>query len=206
VIAPEALGALAGACRERGGRLISDEIYHGLTYAGARAATALAFDPGAVVVSGFSKRWAMTGWRVGWMVVPDALVDPCRRVMQNVFIAAPTLSQHAALAALGETAPVEAMRKAYAERRESLLAALPGLGFQVPVAPEGAFYVYAGTEGITEDSTAFCHDLLEEAGVAVTPGADFGRHRAHTHVRFSYATGLDRLAEGVARIRSFLGR
>lgn len=205
VIEPAALEALAAACRERGGRLISDEIYHGLTYGGARAVSALEVDDGAVVVSGFSKRWAMTGWRVGWMVVPEDLVDPCRRVMQNIFIAAPTLSQHAALGALGAKDAVERMRAAYDERRRYLLRAVPELGFTVAVEPEGAFYVYAGTRGITDDTTAFCARLLEEAGVAATPGADFGRHRAGEHLRFSYATSLERLREGVRRIGDFLG-
>jgi len=206
VIAPEALEAVAAACRERGGRLISDEIYHGLTYGKARAASALTFDDEAVVVNGFSKRWAMTGWRIGWMVVPEPLVDPCRRVMQNIFIAAPTLSQHAALAALGATDAVARMREAYDARRRYLLGALPGLGFTVDAVPEGAFYVYADAAALTADSTAFCGRLLEEAGVAATPGADFGRHRADVHVRFSYATSLERLEEGVRRMAAWLER
>jgi len=204
-VAPrEHLKALAAACAARGGRLISDEIYHGLVYGGTDAACALEIHPDAVVVSGFSKRWAMTGWRIGWMIVPEELVDPCRRVIQNVFIAAPTLSQHAALGALGAEAAVAAMRTAYDERRRYLLGALPDLGFTVPVVPEGAFYVYAGAAAVTDDSTEFCRRLLEEAGVALTPGADFGRHESKVHVRFSYATALPRLQEGVARIRAHL--
>lgn len=205
-VAPrEHLQALAAACAARGGRLISDEIYHGLVYGGAEAASALEVDPNAVVVSGFSKRWAMTGWRIGWMVVPEELVDPCRRVMQNVFIAAPTLSQHAALGALAAEGAVAAMRAAYDERRRYLLGALPDLGLTVAVAPEGAFYVYAGAAAVTDDTTELCRRLLEEAGVALTPGADFGRHEARVHLRLSYATALPRLREGVARIRGFLG-
>jgi aspartate/methionine/tyrosine aminotransferase len=205
-VAPRArLEALASACAARGGRLISDEIYHGLVYGAAEAACALEISPDAVVVSGFSKRWAMTGWRIGWMIVPEALIDPCRRVMQNVFIAAPTLSQHAALGALTAEAAVEAMRAAYDERRRYLLEALPDLGLTVAAEPQGAFYIYAGAAGVTNDSTEFCRRLLEEAGVALTPGADFGRHESKVHVRFSYATALPRVKEGVARIRSFLG-
>jgi aspartate/methionine/tyrosine aminotransferase len=205
-VAPRArLEALASACAARGGRLISDEIYHGLVYGAAEVACALEISPDAVVVSGFSKRWAMTGWRIGWMIVPEALIDPCRRVMQNVFIAAPTLSQHAALGALTAEAAVEAMRAAYDERRRYLLEALPDLGLTVAAEPQGAFYIYAGAAGVTNDSTEFCRRLLEEAGVALTPGADFGRHESKVHVRFSYATALPRLKEGVARIRSFLG-
>jgi aspartate/methionine/tyrosine aminotransferase len=205
-VAPRAhLEALAAACAARGGRLISDEIYHGLTYGAARATCALDLDPDAVVVSGFSKRWAMTGWRVGWMVVPEELIDPCRRVMQNVFIAAPTLSQHAALGALAAETAVAAMRDAYDERRRYLLGALPDLGLTVAVEPVGACDVYAGAAAVTDDTTEFCRRLLEEAGVALTPGADFGRHESRVHLRLSYATALPRLEEGVARIRAFRG-
>ena len=197
------LNALAGACRDRGGVLISDEIYHGLTY-GEAAISALEVDDDVVVVNGFSKRWAMTGWRVGWMVVPERLIDPCRRVMQNIFIAATTVSQYAALAALEADDQVAEMVAAYDKRRRFLLDALPKLGFQIPVAPQGAFYVYAGTSGLTDDAPAFCRDLLEQRGVAITPGADFGSHQAARHVRFSYATGMGRLREGVRRIAAFL--
>lgn len=197
------MAALARFCRERGGWLISDEIYHGLTY-GVHPPTALAFDDNAIVVNGFSKRWAMTGWRVGWIIVPEALLDPCRRVMQNIFIAAPTLSQHAAIAALAADNEVEAMRAAYGERRRYLLDTLPGLGFDVVIEPQGAFYIYANVSRLTPDSRAFCWKLLEEAGVAVTPGEDFGQHRAAEHVRFSYATSLNDLREGISRIRDWL--
>ncbi|HXH65319.1 MAG TPA: aminotransferase class I/II-fold pyridoxal phosphate-dependent enzyme, partial [Mariprofundaceae bacterium] len=133
------LAGIAAACRERNGWLISDEIYHGLTY-GRQADCALAFDDAAIVVNGFSKRWAMTGWRIGWIIVPPALIEPCRRVMQNIFISAPTLSQHAAIAALEAGADTERMRAAYDERRRLLLAELPRLGFDVVVEPQGAFY------------------------------------------------------------------
>ncbi|RMH50274.1 MAG: aminotransferase class I/II-fold pyridoxal phosphate-dependent enzyme [Zetaproteobacteria bacterium] len=204
LIDPEALAGLAAACRRRGGWLISDEIYHGLTY-GCRAQTALAVDARAIVVNSFSKRWAMTGWRVGWLIVPPELIDPCRRVMQNIFIAAPTLSQQAAITALGCRAEVEAMRRAYDARRRYLLEALPPLGFEIVVAPQGAFYIYADVSRITDESGALCRRLLEQAGVAVTPGADFGRHRAARHVRFSYATDMESLKLGVERIARFLG-
>ncbi|RMH61642.1 MAG: aminotransferase class I/II-fold pyridoxal phosphate-dependent enzyme [Zetaproteobacteria bacterium] len=203
LIHDDALAELAACCRDRGGYLISDEIYHGLTY-GARARTALAFDDQAIVVNGFSKRWAMTGWRIGWIIVPETLIDACRRVMQNIFIAAPTLSQYAALAALDAEREVEHMRTSYAERRAALLASLPQLGFEIVVEPQGAFYIYANVRRLTDDATAFCHALLEQAGVAITPGADFGQHQANTHVRFSYATGLDDIRQGIARITDFL--
>jgi aspartate/methionine/tyrosine aminotransferase len=195
--------AIAETCRDHGGHLISDEIYHGLTY-GAKAHCALEFDSGAIIVNGFSKRWAMTGWRIGWVIVPDALIDACRRVMQNIFIAAPTLSQHAAIAALSADGDVEVMRLAYDQRRSYLLQALPELGFDIVIEPQGAFYIYANVEKLTADSRAFCWNMLEKAGVAITPGEDFGSYRADQHVRFSYATGLDDIREGVARMKKLL--
>jgi len=197
------LKALASECRTRGGWLISDEIYHGLTYGG-DAICALSFDDNAIVVNGFSKRWAMTGWRVGWVIVPESRIDPCRRIMQNIFIAAPTLSQHAAIAALSASDEVEAMREQYDARRRYLLGALPKLGFDIVVEPQGAFYIYANVEKITDDSRVFCWRLLEEAGVALTPGEDFGAHQAAQHLRISYATGLASLEEGVTRVAAFL--
>ena len=203
LIDPTELKAMALDCHERGGWLISDEIYHGLTY-GDPAPTALSFSDNAIVVNGFSKRWAMTGWRVGWVIVPEALIDPCRRVMQNIFIAAPTISQHAAVAALGTDADVDRMRSEYDTRRRFLLAELPKLGFDIVVEPQGAFYIYANVEKMTGDSKAFCWNLLEKAGVAVTPGEDFGTHLAPQHVRFAYANSLANISEGVRRIKSFL--
>lgn len=197
------LKQIAETCKRLGGHLISDEIYHGLTY-GAKARCALAFDDNAIIVNGFSKHWAMTGWRVGWVIVPETLIDACRRVMQNIFIAAPTLSQYAAIAALKETAAVAQMRAAYAERRSYLLEELPKLGFDIVVEPQGAFYIYANVSDITDDSRKFCWDLLEHAGVAITPGEDFGSYRSSQHLRFSYATGLDEIREGVERVRTFL--
>ncbi len=203
LICDDALTAIAAYCRAHGGHLISDEIYHGLTY-GVRARSALEFDDQAIVVNGFSKRWAMTGWRIGWVIVPEALIDACRRVMQNIFIAAPTLSQYAAIAALGATEATEAMRRAYDERRRFLLDTLPALGFDIVVEPQGAFYIYANVRRLTDDAPSFCRELLECAGVAITPGEDFGRYRAREHVRFSYATGLDDIQCGISRISAFL--
>jgi aspartate/methionine/tyrosine aminotransferase len=199
LINPDELKRIASACRERDGYLISDEIYHGLTY-DTQPPCALQFDDNAIVVNGFSKRWAMTGWRIGWIIVPEALIDACRRVMQNIFIAAPTLSQHAAIAALKEKAAVESMRLAYDERRQFLLRELPKLGFEIVVEPQGAFYIYANVEKLTDDSRTFCWKLLEERGVAITPGEDFGAYQSGRHVRFSYATGMDELKEGIRRL------
>ncbi|MDH5528166.1 MAG: aminotransferase class I/II-fold pyridoxal phosphate-dependent enzyme [Nitrospirota bacterium] len=197
------LRRLATACRDKGAVLISDEIYHGLTY-GVDAPCALSVDPEAVVVNGFSKRWAMTGWRVGWLILPEPLIDPVTRVLQNIFIAPTTLSQHAALAALGADTVVAQMRAAYAERRAFLLTELPKLGFRIPATPDGAFYIYADAGRFTDDAQRFCQTLLEAAGVAITPGADFGTHQADRHVRFSYATSLEQLREGVARLGRYL--
>ena len=199
LIDPQELKAIAQTCRKNSGYLISDEIYHGLTY-GTKAPCALEFDDHAILVNGFSKHWAMTGWRIGWIIVPEALIDPCRRVMQNIFIAAPTLSQFAAIAALKERESLETMRQAYDERRQLLLQELPKLGFEIVVEPQGAFYIYANVEKITNDSKAFCWNLLEERGVAVTPGEDFGTHKSEAHVRFSYATSMENLKEGIRRL------
>lgn len=199
VIDSDELKKNLSACNNHGGYLISDEIYHGLTY-GTKAPCALQFDNNAIIVNGFSKRWAMTGWRIGWVIVPETLIDPCSRVMQNIFIAAPTLSQFAAIAALKERASIEAMRQAYDERRQFLLNELPGLGFEIVVEPQGAFYIYANVEKITDDSRAYCWNLLEEKGVAITPGEDFGAFKPATHVRFSYATGMEKLQEGILRL------
>ncbi len=199
LIDPAELENIAAVCHAHGGHLISDEIYHGLTY-GTQAPCALQFDDNAIVVNGFSKRWAMTGWRIGWVVVPESMIDACRRVMQNIFIAAPTLSQYAAIAALKENTSIEAMRSAYDERRRYLLKELPELGFEIVVEPQGAFYIYANVEKLTDDSGIFCRNLLEEKGVAVTPGEDFGTFKANTHLRLSYATNMEKLKEGINRL------
>ena len=194
---------LVKVCAQQNGYLISDEIYHGLTY-GMKAPSALQVDESAIVVNGFSKRWAMTGWRVGWVIVPEELIEPCRRVMQNIFIAAPTLSQYAAIEALKMTDEHETMRLAYDERRKYLLAELPKLGFEITVEPEGAFYIYANVSKITQDSKAFCWDVLEKVGVAITPGEDFGVYQSNEHVRFSYATSLESLKEGISCLHGYL--
>jgi len=205
LIEPDAMADVAAVCQELGGYLISDEIYHGLTY-GTKARCALEFDARAIIVNGFSKRWAMTGWRIGWLIVPDDLIDACRRVMQNIFIAAPTLSQHAAIVALSCEREPEAMRTAYDERRRYLLNELPKLGFDIVIEPQGAFYIYANVKNITANARDFCWNMLEEAGVAITPGEDFGSYQSDQHVRFSYATGMDDIREGVKRIRTYLGK
>lgn len=195
--------------RERGAALIVDEIYHRLTYGPASATaarTALGISDDIFIVNSFSKYFGMTGWRLGWLVAPESHVGALDRLAQNLFLAAPTLAQHAALAAFTPQAEAifEERRRIFAERRDFLLPALRELGFGIPVEPQGAFYLYANCGRFTADSFAFCRDLLERAGVAVTPGIDFGSYRANTHVRFAYTTSLERLQEGVARLRDYL--
>jgi len=188
-----------------GGRLIVDEIYHGLTCQGA-AQTALAVSDDIFVINSFSKYFGMTGWRLGWLVAPESAVADLDKLAQNLFLAAPTPAQHAALVAFDadNIAILEERRARFCERRDYLLPALRELGFDIPVTPEGAFYLYAGCSRFTPDSFRFSRQLLEEAGVAVTPGIDFGQHRAQQHVRFAYTTSLDNLREGVRRLREFL--
>ncbi len=191
--------------RRLGGVLIVDEIYQGLVY-GEAGGTALRFGDDLFVINSFSKYFGMTGWRLGWLVAPEAFIDPLDRLAQNIFLSAPTLSQFAALSAFSpETlAILEQRRQAFEKRRDYLLPALRRLGFSIPVTPQGAFYLYAGCEQMTDDSHRFARQLLDQAGVAVTPGLDFGFHRPEAHLRFAYTTDLDKLAEGVERIRRFV--
>ncbi len=207
LIAPEALRRIAHTVREHGGVLIVDESYHGLTYE-AQAVSALACSDELFVVNSFSKYYGMTGWRLGWLVAPRSYGADIEKLAQNFFIAASTPAQHAALAAFSAEVKeeLERRREEFQRRRDYLLPALRALGFGIPVTPQGAFYLYADCARFTTNSEAFASVLLEEAGVAITPGTDFGSHRARTHVRFSYATTMEHLAEGVRRIERFLGK
>ncbi len=207
LLPPDELAAIHQVARERGGVLIVDEIYHGLVY-GAPASTALAVSDDVIVLNSFSKYFGLTGWRVGWLVAPPDWMADLDKLAQNLFLAAPTPGQYAALAALGPTTrPVlEERREAFRARRDYLLPALRELGFSIPVTPQGAFYLYADCSRFTDDSQAFAEALLEEAGVAVTPGLDFGRHHPERHLRFAYTTSLERLEEGVRRIAGFVGQ
>jgi aspartate/methionine/tyrosine aminotransferase len=193
--------------RARGGVLIVDEIYHGLTY-GKRDRSALEFADDVFIINSFSKYFGMTGWRLGWAVLPEAYVQPLDKLAQNLFISPSDLAQKAALEAFhpDTVALLEQRRDAYRAQRDFLLPALRGLGFDIPVTPEGAFYIYANCERLTDDSYKFCWDLLEKAGVAVAPGIDFGSHKARQHVRFSYPKPIPVLEEGVERMRKYLGR
>jgi len=187
--------------------LVVDEIYQGLVY-GANAPSALEVSPRAFVINSFSKYFGMTGWRLGWLVAPEEYVGDLDKLAQNLFLAAATPSQHAALAAFEpDTLQIlEQRRDAFRSRRDFLLPALRDLGFVIPVEPEGAFYIYADCSRFTTDSVAFCQRLLDEAGVCLTPGLDFGEHRPDTHVRFAYTTSLAQLEEGMRRLREHLSR
>jgi aspartate/methionine/tyrosine aminotransferase len=193
--------------KARRGVLIVDEIYHGLTY-GKRDRSALEFADDIFVINSFSKYFGMTGWRLGWMIAPEPYIAPVDKLAQNLFISPSDLAQRAALAAFhpDTVALLEKRRDAFREQRDFLLPELRTLGFDIPVTPEGAFYIYANCERLTDDSYKFCWDLLEKAGVAIAPGLDFGDHRAKQHVRFSYPKSISVLADGVARLRKYLGR
>ena len=198
---------LAAVC-QAGGVVISDEIYHGITY-GVRAVSALECSDRVIVINGFSKYFAMTGWRLGWMIVPPDAVRPVEVLAQNLFISASTLAQHAALAAFdAEPSLIERIAE-YDKKRLFLLQELPPLGFKIGVEPQGAFYIYADVSELlkrleVESAQKLCGLLLEEAGVALTPGLDFGTYRADQHIRFSYATGFSKIKLGVERIKEWL--
>lgn len=203
---PEQLRAMLAAVRARGGFAIVDEIYQGLSY-DHQPLSALALDPDVITVNSFSKYFNMTGWRLGWLVVPDSLVPTFEKLAQNLFICAPTLAQHAALACFQPEALAifEERRREFQRRRDYLVPALRELGFGVPVMPDGAFYVYADLDRVAHplrgDSAAFSMAVLQDAHVAIVPGDDFGVAAPQRHVRFSYATKYERIEEAVARLR-----
>jgi len=205
LVSTERLSAMAEIARSRGGALVVDEIYHGLVYEGDYT-TALAFSEDVFVINSFSKYFQMTGWRLGWLVAPAGYVRELDKLAQNLYLAPPTPAQHAALAAFEpETlAILEDRAREFKARRDYLVPELRRLGFEIPVMPQGAFYVYAGCGKLTQDSYGFARDLLERAGVAITPGVDFGANAPERHVRFAYTNSIERLQEGVARIAQFL--
>ena len=208
LIAETELRAIIDLVRERGGAVIVDEIYRGLVYGEAGPSAACLAGPGdaVFVINSFSKFFGMTGWRLGWLVAPDAYLRELDKLAQNIFLAAPTPAQHAALAAFSPECMqiLEQRRQAFAERRDYLLPALRGLGFDIPATPQGAFYLYADCSRFGMDSQALAGRVLEQAGVAVTPGLDFGSHQPGRHLRFAYTTSLERLREGVKRLGDFL--
>jgi aspartate/methionine/tyrosine aminotransferase len=199
----EALAGLMTAAESAGIRFISDEIYHGLDYA-FPAVTAAELSPHALVINSFSKYFCMTGWRIGWMVVPESLVRPIERLQQNLLISVPTLSQIAAEAAFEGAAEMEAIKRGYQENRRILIEGLPHAGLTDFLPADGAFYLYADVSKFTSDSFAFASEMLEKAHVAATPGLDFDPVHGRGFIRLSYARSADEMREAVARITGWL--
>lgn len=202
MLTPGRFGEIADVARRRGLWLISDEIYHGLTY-GTPAATALQFSDDAIVINSFSKYFSMTGWRVGWMVVPERLVRTVERLQQNLFISPPAVAQRAALGALESFDELEANRRVYEANRALLLEELPKAGFDRIVPADGAFYLYCDIGRQTSDSLAFAKAMLEETGVAATPGIDFDAARGARFLRFSYSGTTADMAEAADRLKAW---
>ena len=199
------LAALIAACQARDVAFISDEIYHGVQYEG-RAVSALEISDDVYVINSFSKYFSMTGWRLGWMVVPEDHVRRIERLAQNMFICAPHAAQVAALGALSARDETEEMLAVYTENRRLMLEGLPKAGFTRIAPPDGAFYVYADLTGITDNSLEFCREVLEQAGVAITPGLDFDPIRGHQSARFSYARATKDIVEGLKRLEAFMAK
>jgi aspartate/methionine/tyrosine aminotransferase len=200
----DALTSLIAAAQGAGIRFISDEIYHGLDYAFS-AVTAAELSVDALVINSFSKYFCMTGWRVGWMVVPEPLVRPIERLQQNLSISVPTLSQIAAEAAFEGRLEMEEVKRGYLENRGILIAGLPQAGLTRFLPADGAFYLYADVSEFTSDSFKFASEMLEKAHVAATPGIDFDPVHGHRFIRFSYARSADEMREAVTRIARWLG-
>lgn len=206
VLTKSELAALSVAVKKEQGTLIVDEIYHGLTYDGFDAPTALAVDDKAFVINSFSKFFGMTGWRLGWLVVPEGYTEVMDRLAQNLYLAAPTMSQYAALAAFERSTLdiLEERRHILEHRRDALMPTLEQVGFKFAVKPQGAFYLYADCSALLNeqipDSMALSRYLLKEAGVAITPGLDFGNFEAEKHCRFAYTTSEERLLDAADRI------
>ncbi len=198
-----ALGALVGAAQDRGATFLSDEIYHGIEYE-RRAVSALEISDDVCVINSFSKYFSMTGWRVGWLVVPPEQIRQFERLAQNMFICAPHAAQVAALAAMDAGEELRANMVVYAENRRLMLEGLPKAGFDRIAPPDGAFYVYADVSHLTDDSRAFAAEILDKAGVAVTPGLDFDPVRGGGTLRFSYARSTADIVEGLERLARFM--
>ncbi|MEX1107837.1 MAG: aminotransferase class I/II-fold pyridoxal phosphate-dependent enzyme [Dongiaceae bacterium] len=194
--------ALVAYCRQQDIRLVSDEIYHGITY-GMESVTAAALDDEAIVVNSFSKYFTMTGWRLGWMIVPEDLLRSVESLAQNFFISPPTLSQYAGVAAFDCRAELDTLVGHYAENRARLLRDLPAAGFERFAPVDGAFYLYVDVGNLTNDSAAFCQRMLVETGVAATPGIDFDPARGHRFLRFSFAGARADIARAVERLTAW---
>jgi len=202
MVSRDELAALVAYCSDHGIRLISDEIYHGITY-GPRADTALSFADEAVVVNSFSKYFSMTGWRLGWMVLPKDALRAAECLAQNLFISPPTLSQHAAVAVFDCRDELDANVAQYAQSRALLLKELPKAGFTKLASADGAFYLYADVAHLTNDSQEYCRRMLAETGVAATPGVDFDPERGNRYVRFSFAGPTGDIAKAAGLLRQW---
>lgn len=203
-IAHDELAKIVATVRERNGFTIVDEIYQGLTY-DETPFSALSLGEDVIVINSFSKYFNMTGWRLGWLVVPEIMVPAIEKLAQNLFICASSIAQHAGIACFApESIAIYEQRKAeFRRRRDFIVPALRELGFKVPVTPDGAFYVYADCSALTDDSERLTIDMLNQAGVVLVPGLDFGPYTARQYIRLSYATSLENLHEAVARMRKF---
>jgi len=193
---------LSEYCEKRGIRLVSDEIYHGITY-GRDGVSALQYSKSAIVINSFSKFFSLTGWRLGWMVVPEDLREVTTALAQNLFISPPTLAQYVGIASLQDTSEVESYVVEYKKNRDLLLAELPKLGFGPLSKAEGGFYIYADVAPLTNDSEAFCRQLLNDTGVAMTPGADFDPIRGHRYVRISFAGSHESIVRAVEKLKEW---
>ncbi len=193
---------LVGYCEQRAIRLISDEIYHGITF-GHKAKTVLEYAPDAIVINGFSKYFCMTGWRLGWAVLPEDLKRPVEILAQNLFISPPALSQEAGLIAFDCRAELDLRLQTYQKNRDTLLATLPKAGFEKFAPADGAFYLYADVSHLTDDSKPFCERLLDETGVALAPGADFDSVNGHRYVRLAFCGGHQQMVKAAERLKGW---
>ena len=200
IIPDDELAAIAEVCRRRGVAIVSDEIYHGLSYVGPTA-TMLAFAPDAMVINSFSKYWSMAGWRLGWLLVPEAMIEPARAYIGNMFLTPPSLSQHAGLVAMDAVDELEGHIQTYARNRQLMLDALPSLGLKRIAPPDGAFYIWADIGHLTDDSAAFCEELLRDTGVATAPGVDFDPVDGRRFIRFSFAVSTPEVEQALSRLR-----
>jgi aspartate/methionine/tyrosine aminotransferase len=207
IISPDELQQSIHTVNSLGGCFYSDEIYHGLVY-DTSAKTALSFSDDVFVINSFSKYFGMTGWRIGWLIVPDEFIEATEKLAQNIYIATSTQAQYAALVAFDENtlSELENRRMEFAARRDFLYDNLLRLGFEIPIKPEGAFYIYANGKKFTDDSYQFALDFLEAEGVAITPGKDFGSNEAHHMLRFSYTTSLAKIAIAIERLDRFINK
>jgi aspartate/methionine/tyrosine aminotransferase len=205
ILPPEELAALAEVCRDRDIRIISDEIYHGLSY-GLPAHCMLEFERSALVVNSFSKYYSMVPWRLGWLVAPRDDLARCRAIVGNLYLTAPSLAQHAALAAMDATEELEANVAVYRKNRELILRALPLLGLAEIAPPDGAFYIWADVGHLTKDSLAFCQQLMRDTGVATAPGVDFDPKDGGRFIRFSFAVSTAEVQEAIRRMKPWFAR